>query len=68
MLPGFVSAPVAPELARALRAEIEEFHAAYCAVLDAGRIEEWPAFFTADALYRITGRENAEAGLPVGLV
>ena len=53
---------------RELRLEIEEFNSAYAAVLDAGNIEEWPRFFTEDAIYRITGRENVDAGLPVGLV
>ncbi|MGN5477176.1 aromatic-ring-hydroxylating dioxygenase subunit beta [Cupriavidus basilensis] len=51
-----------------LRLEIENFHAEYCAVLDAGLVEQWPRFFTEDALYRITARENAELNLPVGLV
>lgn len=53
---------------RELRLEIEEFNTEYAAVLDAGKVEEWPRFFTEDAIYRITGRENADAGLPVGLV
>ncbi|HWK46538.1 MAG TPA: aromatic-ring-hydroxylating dioxygenase subunit beta [Stellaceae bacterium] len=53
---------------RALRLEIEEFNAEYCAVLDEDRLPEWPDFFTEDAVYRITARENADAGLPVGLV
>ena len=53
---------------RELRHEIEEFNAEYAAVLDAGRVQDWPQFFTEDAIYRITGRENADAGLPVGLV
>jgi anthranilate 1,2-dioxygenase small subunit len=62
--------PVAPTPAdlREIRLEIEEFNAEYAAVLDAGKVEEWPRFFTEDALYRITGRENADANLPVGLV
>lgn len=68
MLAGFEKVPLDPALARALRVEIEEFHAEYCAALDDGRIGDWPAFFTADAVYRITARENADAGLPVGLV
>jgi anthranilate 1,2-dioxygenase small subunit len=58
----------APPEALLLRLEIEAFHAAYCAALDEGRISDWPGFFTDDALYRITARENEEAGLPVGLV
>src|SRR4029450_10444654 len=40
----------------------------YCRVLDEGRIEEWPNFFTEDPLYRITGRENFEGGFPVGVI
>lgn len=68
MIPGYDLAPPDPKAARELRLEIEEFHAAYCWTLDRGAIEKWPDFFTDDALYRITGRENAEAALPVGLV
>jgi anthranilate 1,2-dioxygenase small subunit len=59
-------APASAELL--LRLEIEAFHAAYCAALDEGRLADWPRFFTEDARYRITARENEEAGLPVGLV
>ena len=40
----------------ALRLEIEEFHADYCAALDAGQVESWPDFFTEDGLYRVTAR------------
>jgi 3-phenylpropionate/cinnamic acid dioxygenase small subunit len=58
----------APASLRELRLEIEEFNAEYAAVLDAGRVQDWPQFFTDDAIYRITGRDNADAGLPVGLV
>ena len=68
MIQGFAPAPVAPDIARAARLDIEAFHTEYSAVLDALRIEEWPRFFTEDALYRITARENADTGLPVGLV
>ena len=68
MLAGFRETSLPREAARAARLDIEEFHARYCAVLDAGRIEDWPQFFTEDAVYRITGRENADSGLPVGLV
>ena len=68
MLRGFEPTSVAPDLARAARFEVEEFHTDYCAVLDAGRIDDWPRFFADDAIYRVTGRENADAGMPVGLV
>ncbi|MFP5512829.1 MAG: aromatic-ring-hydroxylating dioxygenase subunit beta, partial [Alphaproteobacteria bacterium] len=51
-----------------LRAEIDDFNAAYAGALDDGRLQDWPGFFTDDAFYLITSRENHDAGLPVGLV
>lgn len=57
-----------PRETRELRLEIEEFHAAYCWTLDRGALAEWPEYFAEDAVYRITARENADAGLEVGLV
>ena len=68
MYPGYDIAPPDPRITRELRLEIEEFHAAYCWTLDCGDVEHWPEYFTDDAVYRITARENADAGLPVGLV
>jgi anthranilate 1,2-dioxygenase small subunit len=68
MLAGYDITPPDPKAVRELRLEIEEFHAAYCWTLDRGALEEWPDFFTEDALYRVTARENADSGLPVGLV
>jgi anthranilate 1,2-dioxygenase small subunit len=68
MLRGFEPSPVDPKAARELRAEIEDFHTEYCAALDDGHLDAWPSFFTEDAIYRITGRENADSDLPVGLV
>ncbi|ANN66968.1 aromatic-ring-hydroxylating dioxygenase subunit beta [Bordetella bronchialis] len=70
MKTNFSYSPRRIDLARAiaLRQEIEEFHADYCAALDANQIESWPDFFTEDALYRVTARENADRGLLVGLV
>jgi len=59
---------LSPARALALRGEIEQFNADYCAVLDAGNIEQWPNFFTHDAHYCIIARENVEQGLPAGLV
>ena len=53
---------------RELRLEIEEFNTQYAHVLDRGDMEAWPGFFHRDAIYRVTGRENYDAGLPVGLV
>lgn len=59
---------IGTERALALVREVEHFNSEYCAVLDAGLVEQWPMFFTEDAVYRITARENAELGMPVGLV
>jgi 3-phenylpropionate/cinnamic acid dioxygenase small subunit len=50
---------------RDLRLELEELYAAYVACLDEERFEEWPEFFTDDAVYRIIPRENFERGLPM---
>jgi anthranilate 1,2-dioxygenase small subunit len=67
-LTGFEAASIDAAAARELRFAVEEFNAEYCAVLDSGEIEQWPDFFTEDAIYRITARENADAGMLVGLV
>ena len=50
---------------RDLRLELEELYAEYVACLDEERLEEWPEFFTDDAVYRIIPRENFERGLPI---
>jgi 3-phenylpropionate/cinnamic acid dioxygenase small subunit len=68
MYPGYDMPAADPKTTRELRLEIEEFHSAYCWTLDRGALMEWPEYFTDDAVYRITSRENADAGLPVGLV
>jgi 3-phenylpropionate/cinnamic acid dioxygenase small subunit len=66
--PGYDMVPPDPRETREARLAIEEFHADYCWTLDCGDVERWPEYFTDDAVYRITARENADAGLPVGLV
>lgn len=64
--------PSGPDLDRALRRElafaIEEFNADYADTLDRGAIEEWPAFFSDDGIYRLIARDNADAGLPLSLM
>jgi anthranilate 1,2-dioxygenase small subunit len=67
-LTGYQVPQIDAQSSRELRAQVEDFNTEYCAVLDAGEIEQWPAFFVDDCLYRVTGRENVEANLPVGLV
>jgi len=54
---------------RELRFEIEEFNVEYARVLDEFDLVRWAEdFFTEDAFYRVTGRENFEVGLPIGLI
>ena len=53
---------------RGLRPEVDAFNASYAYTLDRGDIADWPGFFTADGRYRLTARENYEAGLPIGLI
>lgn len=57
-----------PEARREARHAVAEFNADYCAVLDDGDLMDWPIFFTEDAFYNITSRENFDHNLPVGLV
>ncbi len=56
----------APDPATWLR--IESFLADYAHRLDDGDIDEWTGFFTEDATYQITTRENFEAGYPIGIM
>jgi len=47
------------------RLEIEDLYAAYAAVLDDGRFDEWPDFFTDVCTYKVVPRENYDRGLPL---
>lgn len=47
---------------------IETFLADYAYRLDDGKIDDWTGFFTEDATYQITTRENFEAGYPIGIM
>lgn len=52
----------------ALRLRIDALMADYVHCIDEDRLEEWPEFFTDDARYRVTSRENHELNLPVNLI
>ena len=52
---------VTPVEARALLAD-------YAYALDAGRLAQWPTFFTERSLYRITTRQNHERGYPLSIM
>jgi anthranilate 1,2-dioxygenase small subunit len=51
-----------------LRLELMAVQDAYTAILDEGRLEDWPSMFTEDCLYEIIPRENEESGLPAPLM
>ena len=53
---------------REARWEVEEFHYEYAANLERGDIENWPNFFTEDAVYTLIARDNSDAGLRLGLI
>jgi 3-phenylpropionate/cinnamic acid dioxygenase small subunit len=44
------------------RAALRDLFDDYYTVLDDVRLDDWPAFFTEDCLYRVIPRENYEAG------
>ena len=51
-----------------LHHEVDQFNAAYAAALDEQRLADWVEMFTEDAFYVVISRENADKGLPVGLI
>lgn len=53
---------------REARFEIEEFNYAYADTLDRFDVDGWVEYFTEDALYHVIARDNAESGLPLGLI
>jgi salicylate 5-hydroxylase small subunit len=48
-----------------LHMRIEDLYARYIAVLDEGRFDEWPAFFTEDCVYKVIPRENYDRRRPL---
>jgi salicylate 5-hydroxylase small subunit len=51
-----------------LRERLADLYGAYDDALNEARYEDWPEFFTDACVYKITARENYDAGLPVGLI
>ncbi|HEY4043451.1 MAG TPA: aromatic-ring-hydroxylating dioxygenase subunit beta [Rhodopila sp.] len=50
------------------RGALRDFYDDYYNGLDDVRLDEWPAFFTEDCLYRIISRENHEAGYTLSTI
>jgi 3-phenylpropionate/cinnamic acid dioxygenase small subunit len=57
-----------PAVPVALRLEVEDLYAEYCASLDEGRYEDWASLFTEECLYRIVPRDNHDRGLPLAIM
>lgn len=51
---------------RTQRERIEALYAEYAAAIDEDRLEEWPAFFSEECLYRITNRRDFDQGFKHG--
>jgi salicylate 5-hydroxylase small subunit len=47
---------------------LQVLYATYGRVLDSGDYAQWPAFFTADAVYKVQSRENFDRGLPLATI
>lgn len=50
------------------RDAMRDFYDDYYTTLDDVRLEEWPAFFTENCLYRVIPRENFEAGYTLSTI
>jgi len=51
-----------------MTARITAFMAEYVHAIDADRLEDWPEFFTEDAVYQVRTRENYDRGLPLSVM
>lgn len=47
---------------------LSQLNAEYARAIDDDRLEDWPDFFTAGCLYKITSVDNYRRGLPAGIV
>lgn len=47
---------------------LSALNSAYAAAIDGDRLEEWPAFFVEDCLYKVTTAENHAQGLAAGVI
>lgn len=54
---------VKPSLPVEIHLSVAEMFEAYADACDSGFLQKWPEFFTDDAIYRVTSRENFDADL-----
>jgi anthranilate 1,2-dioxygenase small subunit len=62
------TAAPAPALDIHLWFAIHQLQEQYTAALDNDRLEEWTTLFTEEGRYEIVPKENADLGLPIGLI
>lgn len=48
--------------------ELHRLQERYVSVIDSDHLEEWPDLFTGDGVYEIVPKENADRGLPMGIM
>ncbi|MFM0205390.1 aromatic-ring-hydroxylating dioxygenase subunit beta [Paraburkholderia fungorum] len=48
--------------------ELQMLQSQYISNLDNDRLEAWPTLFTEDCTYEIVPKENADMGLPIGII
>lgn len=48
--------------------ELHMLQSQYVSNLDNDRLEAWPTLFTEDCTYEIVPKENADMGLPIGII
>jgi 3-phenylpropionate/cinnamic acid dioxygenase small subunit len=63
-----IAAALGVDASPELRARLADLYGAYDEALAEGEYERWPDFFTEACVYKITSRENYDAGLPVALI
>lgn len=51
-----------------LQHAVEALQSSYVECIDDDRLEEWPQHFTADCIYKVLPRENADRGLPLATI
>ncbi len=52
----------------AVNLQVQDLNARYAQAIDDNKLEAWPDFFVEQGRYRVTTAENAERGLPLGLI
>jgi anthranilate 1,2-dioxygenase small subunit len=48
--------------------DLHRLQECYISIIDTDRLEEWPNLFTEDCVYEIVPKENADLGLPIGIM